>query len=98
MKPKYKTETELLTATRTGTGIISENQQLANELHRPIIWKFKTRKIYLSYLDNIWGADLADIQLVSKWNKGDRFLLCVVDIYNKYVWVIPLEDKEYYDQ
>ena len=44
-------------------------------------------------MDNIWGADQADIQLIRKFNKGFRFLLCVVDIYSKYAWVIPLKDK-----
>ena len=37
---------------------------------------------------------LADIQLISKFNKGFRFLLCVIDIYSKYAWVIPLKDKK----
>ena len=40
------------------------------------------------------GADLADMQLLSKFNKGFRFLLCVVDIFSKYAWVIPLKDKK----
>ena len=40
------------------------------------------------------GADLADMQLITKFNKGVRFLLCVIDIYSKYAWVIPLKDKK----
>ena len=52
------------------------------------------RKEYSSFKDNIWGADLADMQLLSKFNKGFRFLLCVIDIFNKYAWVIPLKDKK----
>ena len=47
-----------------------------------------------SILDNIWGADLADMQLISKFNKGIRFLLCVTIIFSKYAWVIPLKDKK----
>ena len=39
---------------------------------------------------NIWGVDLADMQLFSKFNKGFRVLLCVIDIYCKYAWVVPL--------
>ena len=66
--------------------------QLADELHKPIIRKFGKRKVYSSFRDNIWGVDLADMQLLSKFNKGFRFLLCVIDIYSKYV--IPLEDKK----
>ena len=60
-----------------------ENIQLADELHKPIIRKFKKRKMYSSFRDNIWGADLADMQLISKFNKGFRFLLCVTDTYSK---------------
>ena len=50
--------------------------------------------MYSSFRDNIWGVDLADIQLLSKYNKGYKFLLCVIDIYSKYAWVIPLKDKK----
>ena len=70
------------------------NQQVAGELHKPIIRKFNKIKIHLSFKDNIWGADLADMQLVSKFNKGSRFLLCVIDIYSKYARVIPLKVKK----
>ena len=46
-----------------GSGIINEpNYQLTNELHKPIITKFKKRKVYSSFRDNIWGVDLADIK------------------------------------
>ena len=50
--------------------------------------------MYSSFSDNIWGEDLADMQLLSKFNKGFRFLLCVIDIFSKYAWVIPLKDKK----
>ena len=50
--------------------------------------------MYSSLRDNIWGADLADMQLLSKFNKGFKFLLCAVDIFSKYAWVIPLKDKK----
>ena len=71
-----------------------ENIQLAGELHKTIIRKLKKTKVYSSFRDNIWGADLADMQLISKSNKRFRFLLCVIDIYSKYAWVIPLKDKK----
>ena len=71
-----------------------QNQQLAEELHKSIIKKFEKRKVHAAFKDNIWGADLADIQLWSKYNKGIRFLLCVIDIFSKYAWVVPLEDKK----
>ena len=58
-----------------GSGINNlSNQQLLDELHKPIIRKFKKRKVYSSFNNNIWGADLADIQLISKYNKGIKFL------------------------
>ena len=63
-------------------------EQLAKELHKPIIRKFKKRKVYSGFKYNIWGADLADLQLISKFNKEFRFLLCVIDIFSKYVWVV----------
>ena len=71
-----------------------ENVQLAKELHKPIIRKFEKRTVYSRFKDNIWGFDLADMQLISKFNKGFRFLLCVIDIFSKYAWVIPLKDKK----
>ena len=73
---------------------MQQNEQLAEELHKPIIGKFKKRKVYSAFKDNIWGADLADMQLISKFNKGFRFLLCVIDIFSKYAWVVPLKDKK----
>ena len=71
-----------------------ENIELADKLHKPIIRKSEKRKVYSSFKDNIWGADLADIQLLCKFNKGFRFLLCVIDVFSKYSWVIPLKDKK----
>ena len=64
-------------STGSGANIPLEfNEQLAKELYKPIIRKFKKRKVYSGFKDNIWGADLADMQLISKFNKGFKFLLC----------------------
>ena len=78
----------------SGAKLILENEQLATELHKPIIRKFEKRKVYSTFKDNIWGVDLADMQLLSKYNKGIRFLLCVIGIFSKYAWVVPLKDKK----
>ena len=78
----------------SGAKLIPQNEQLAEELHKPIIWKFEKRKVYSTCKHNIWGADLADMQLLSKYNKGIRFLLCAIDIFRKYAWVVPLKDKK----
>ena len=78
-----------------GSGIINEpNYQLANELHKPIIRKFKKRKVYSSFRDNIWGVDLADMQSLSKYNKGIKYLLYAIDLFSKYEWVVPMKDKK----
>ena len=61
-----------------GSGVDAEpNHQLANELHRQIIRKFKRRKVYSSFRDNIWGVDSADMQSLSKYNKGIKCIYCV---------------------
>ena len=81
-----------------GSSIVNnkENMQLAEELHKPFIRKFEKRKVYSSFRDNMWGADLAEMLLLSKFNRGFRFLLCIIDIFSKYAWVIPLKDKKRY--
>ena len=82
-------------STGSGANIPLEfNEQLAKELYKPIIRKFKKRKVYSGLKDNIWGADEADIQLISKFDKRFRFLLCVIDIFSKYARVVPLKDKK----
>ena len=50
-------------------------------------------KVHSSFRDNIWGVDLADIQSLSKYNKGIKYLLYVIYLFSKYAWVLPLKDK-----
>ena len=78
------------------SGIVTNkpNYQLANELHKPIIRKFTKRKVYSSYRDTIWGVDLADMQSLSKYNKGIKYLLCAIDLFSEYAYVIPIKDKK----
>ena len=70
------------------------NKELGEELHKPIIRKFKERKVHSPFIDNISGTDVADIQLIRKFNKGFRSLLCVIDFYSNYACVIPLKAKK----
>ena len=70
------------------------NQQLANELHKPIIRKFEKRTVYSLFKDNIWGVDLADMQLISKYHKVIRFLLCAIYLFSKYAWGVSLKDRK----
>ena len=70
---------------------VKHNEQLAKELHKQIIRNVENRTVHSGFKDNIWGADFADVQLISKFNKGFRFLLCVIGIFSKYAWVVPLK-------
>ena len=80
---------------RTGSGFKKPSSSiLADELHKPIIRKFNKRKVYSQFTDNIWGVDLADMQSLSRKNKGIKYLLCAIDLYSKYTFVIPLKDKK----
>ena len=95
-----KKSTSLADKSTKGSGLsytiksTPQSKQLAEELHKPIIRKFKKRKVQSAFKDIFWGADLADMQVISKFDKGVRFLLCVIDIFSKYAWVVPLKDKK----
>ena len=72
----------------------SNSSRLADELHKPIIRNFNKRKVSSQFKDNIWGVDLAGMQSLSRKNKGVKYLLCAIDLYSKYAFVIPLKDKK----
>ena len=78
-----------------GSGVARDSSSiLADELHKPIINKFNKREVYSQFKDNIWGLDLADMQSLGRKNKGIKYLLCAIDLYSKYAFVIPLKDKK----
>ena len=85
---------------RTGSGFkklkntARNSSVLTDERHKPIIRKFNKRKVYSQFKDNIWGVDLADMQSLSRIKKGIKYLLCAIDLYSKYTFVIPLKDKK----
>ena len=81
-------------AKHINTKLTPQNQQLAEGVHKHIIKNFEKRKVHAAFKDNIWGAHLADMQLLSRYNKGIRFLLCVIDIFSKYARVVPVKDKK----
>ena len=81
----------------SGSSIKNENiskKKLAKELQKTIIRNFKKKKLHSSFINNLGGADLADMQFINKFDKGIWFLLRVIDIFSKYAWVIPLKDKK----
>ena len=78
---------------KAGSGI-SVNEQLAKELRKPVIKKFKRRKVYARFKDNIWAEDVAEMESLSSKNKNIKYLLCVIDVFTNYAWVKPLKDKK----
>ena len=69
-------------------------QQLAEELHKPIIRKFAKRKVVVKGVDEIWAADLVEMQRFSAWNKGIKYLLMMIDVFSKFGWIEPLQNKK----
>ena len=79
----------------SGSGFNADpSYQLENKLHKQIIRRFKKRKVYSSIRENGWGVNLADMQSLSKYNKGIKYLFCAIDLFSKYAWVVPLKDKK----
>ena len=74
---------------KTGSGI-SVNEQVGEELHKPVIKKFKRRKVYARFKDNIRTVDLTEMESLSSKNTNVKYLLCVIDVFIKYAWVNPL--------
>ena len=72
---------------------VSWQEKLADELHKPIKRNFPKRRVISSQVDEIWCSDLVDMQKLSKWNKGYKYLLMVLDIFSKYGWIVPLKTK-----
>ena len=73
------------------------NKQLAEQLQNQLLENLIKRKcnpLLWIIFENIWSADLADMQLINRFNKRFRFLLCIVDIYSKYACAIPLKNEK----
>ena len=71
-----------------------DQEQLAEELHKPVNKKFKIRKVYVRFKGNIWAAYIAEMKSLSSKNKNVKYLLCVIDVFTKYAWVKPLKGKK----
>ena len=69
-------------------------EKLANELHKTIKRKFTRRGVIANHVDEIWASDLVEMQQFSKWNKGYKYLLMVIDVFSKHGWIVPLKNKQ----
>ena len=74
-------------------GMGAWSRQLADGLHKPVRRRFEKRHVFAKQIDDIWATDLVDMSLFSKYNKGYKFLLTVINVYSKYGWIIPLKNK-----
>ena len=69
------------------------SDELADELHKPIRRKFIKRKVFVKDIDDIWTADLVDMAKFAKYNRGNKYLLTIIDTFSKYGWIVPLKNK-----
>ena len=67
--------------------------ELAEELYKPVTRKFQRSRVNVNGIDIIWAADLIDMQAFSKDNNGIKYLLTAIDIFSKFVWIVPLKQK-----
>ena len=74
-----------------GLGVMRE--ELVAELHKPVRKHFKKRRVISKHVDDIWAADLVDMQYYSRSNKGFKYILMVINVFSKYGWAIPLKNK-----
>ena len=79
---------------KLGLGMENHNKILSEELHKAKRKNYPRRRIIVNHIDEIFAADLVEMQKFAKLNKGYRYLLTCIDIFSKYSWVIPLKDKK----
>jgi len=72
---------------------IAWTDQLADELHQPVVKNVRKRKVYVNGIDKICASDLVDMQSFPKFNRGVKYLLTVIDLFSKFCWMFPLKDK-----
>ena len=71
----------------------SWKEKSADEFHKPIKRNFPRRSVIVFSKDELWSADLVDMQAFSSFNKGFKYILTVIDVFSKYAWAIPIKDK-----
>ena len=72
---------------------MSEKQKFANEIHHRVLRKFKKRKVIIMRQDETWAIDLADMNTFVTHNNGYKYILCIIDVFSKFAWCVPLKNK-----
>ena len=68
-------------------------RDIAYTLHKPVRRTFPTTPVIVMGIDQQWAADLVDMQKLSRYNKGNKYLMTVIDVFSKYAWVEIIRDK-----
>ena len=84
----------MMSSKQHGKAIPTMSEELATELHKPVKKHFKKRRVISKHVDDIWAADLVDMQYYSSTNKGYKYILMVIDVFSKYGWAEPLKNKK----
>ena len=73
--------------------VLKWSDQLAEELHKPVVRRFCKRRVIISGIYEVWAVDLVDMQAYAEYNDVKKYFLCVIDLFSKYGWIVPLKDK-----
>ena len=68
-------------------------REIAFELHKPVRKNFNRRRVNIYGKNDLWQADLVEMIPYSKKNRGNKYILCVIDCFTKFAWAIPLKTK-----
>ena len=71
----------------------SERAIFASEIHKRAVKKFRRRKVIVQKIDEIWALDLASLESLANYNDGYKYMLCVIDVFSKFAWAVPLKNK-----
>ena len=85
------------TKQKLGLGNNFTMNDLSEELNKPVIHKFERKKTIVNYIDHIHSADLVDMKMYSKINKGYNYIFTNIDIFSKYAWAVPIKTKKIQD-
>lgn len=72
---------------------MNESKTFSEEVHHRVVRKFPRRRVEVYRVDEIWALDLASMETVSKYNEGYKYILCIIDVFSKYAWCVPLKNK-----